>query len=38
MRFRLKTLAYAVTTAMAALVVHHGAWAGEAEAKKWIDS
>ena len=38
MRFRLKTAACAVTTAIAALVVHPAAWAGEAEAKKWIDS
>jgi glycerol transport system substrate-binding protein len=38
MRFRLKTLSYAVTTAITALVVQQSAWAGEAEAKKWIDS
>ena len=34
MRFRM----HAVGFAAAALALGHGAWAGEAEAKKWIDS
>ena len=38
MRFRLKTVAKAASAAAAALALGHGAWAGEAEAKKWIDA
>ena len=34
MQFRLKAAAFAV----AALAASQGAWAGEAEAKKWIDA
>ena len=34
MKLKYRALAFAAT----ALVLGHGAWAGEAEAKKWIDS
>jgi hypothetical protein len=34
MKYRMHAVAFAA----AALTLGHGAWAGEAEAKKWIDS
>ena len=34
MKLKYRALAFAAT----ALVLGHGAWAGEAEAKKWVDS
>ena len=34
MRFRMHAVAFAAAT----LAIGQGAWAGEAEAKKWIDS
>ena len=34
MKLRMNAIAFAT----AALAIGHGAWAGEAEAKKWIDT
>ena len=38
MLLRMKTVAYAAAMTTAALALGQGAWAGEAEAKKWIDA
>ena len=38
MKLRLNALAKASIAAAAAASIGHGAWAGEAEAKKWIDT